>query len=483
MKFALFFILCCFVINQTIVNSVEIVTNASAGQLENLNVADLIIIALKNDSILQEANQIFRKKFGHLLINISIVSQYSKYFLIWNNVLAIDHSIAVNFMKAFGRSIERLEISFKFIPGEKHKEIGRLVNIYCSETLIEFHGKYGKGGAFSDMEKPYLKVERANFEGIRIRDENSMDIDKLFPAIRLLNLSSVDVSIFDHPYPHLIELNIEMTTSNEFVSLIEKNQKLEILRLLDTSAEFLKVASEKLPELKILEFNMPYNLSNTEIHFQRVQELSIHDRYKYFKSGKLFFKQLTKFELVVLEKITDGWVEFIGENKGLKTLTVGNAVFKDNQLLDISSKLKHLKEARIYCNVLINLDSIETFLDNNPQMQHVQLSAWPMGSELFYKSLIEKFDKKWDVTPLDPEYFHLNLTRFSERSHIVPESDVESSNNVNDNSNPNLNSNPNSITSGNLTENSDTDSAAPYTLLSTALRIALLIIMIKKFVL
>lgn len=485
MKFAL--ILVFFFVNilyffSTFGNSIEIKTNYLVNKFEKARIPEIFRLMWENETTFNEANQIFRRHYGHLTVDISTVSSSSDYILIYNNILSIDHSLTEKFMKAFGSSIERLSISFNFIPIEEHREIGRIANIYCSETLIEFHGKYSKSDSFDDMEKPYLKVERARFEGIKIWGEHSMAVDKLFPAIHLMNLSNICGSIFDHQYPHLTELNIqEMQTSSELANLIEKNPNIQTLRLTDTSAEFLKITSEKLPKLKVLEFNMPGNSTWPEIHFENVTDLIIVDRFKYFKSGKIFFKKLTKFELIAFGEIEKSWIEFIGQNKELKTLNVGNTFFKDDGLLEIASKLKHLVEVKIFCSSLIKIENIEKFLDNNVQMQQVIINPWPTGSTLLYKELSEKLEKKWNITSLDKEYFHLQLTKFKEKSSSDAQSEDSQDQTLFGNVIDDSNLNPN--TTSNNTSNSNTDSAASHILSISILKFTLLIVVAKLFVL
>lgn len=333
------------------------------------------------------------------------IAQYS----IWNGVLSINHRNG-HFFKDFGQSIKKLTIFYNTIPATEQNEINRLVNTYCFDNLTEFSAIDADELLFDDMKNPFKKVERATFVGVSKLSKNSLQIVDLFPELRHLNLDVETESIFDHHYPHLMEINTCTSSSISYKrniptkTLIEKNPHIQILRLAANSMEYLKFVNDNLPKLETLQFTMPKDVLGykvPEIHFETITKLHIIDTRKYFTAGKLFFKELTELCLWPTSgEIADDWINFIAECQGLKRLDVPLGYFNDLALSKLSTTCSSLIEAKFRCSVHGDPEIIANFIKSNPQMKSVILRPFPFGNELFFTELVKRLGSTWQVMPL-----------------------------------------------------------------------------------
>lgn len=387
--------------------------NGSAIRLNEMDLRQLLKVALHNKNSHDEVTEAFYQKYGHLQVDICSVSSGNQYFSITDTVLSIDHIIIYDFLKTFGNRIERLAISYDAIPSYSYKEISKQVNDYCSKTLIEFHAKHCPNNPFEYLEKPFKAVESATFEDLKMQNQSIMDVDKLFPAMKRLNLTNVDASVFDHHYPNLIKVISDVATFKSFKDVIEKNPQIESVRVSTTSVEFLRLINDTLPRLTSLEFDIPRNLKSW-LHIVQLGNIThalIKDTEDNYRSGKLMFKELKELELQIDGSVKDKWIEFIGENDELKRLKISSGYFQDSALLRLSNKLNHLVEGSIHLDVLVDFKHLEQFLTNKSQLNRITLKPYPNGSESYFDRLAQRFDGDWTVTPLDDDYCCLSLTK------------------------------------------------------------------------
>lgn len=388
-------------------------------KLQESSLSNLLNSTLINTNILDEARIIYKWKFGHMLVDISYVSKNKNEIFISNDVISIGPELAGNFLKIFGREISKLIVSFEFIH-TKQKEIGKLVNQYCSETLIEFHARHCKDGAFDEMKKPFAKVERVVFIGIwnEITDE-SCGLDYLFPEMRVLYMSITDSYILDRHYPHLTELNADVDVSSRFIKFFEKNKQIKSLRLgAKTSMELIKTINEELSDLEFLEFRVPDDMSSytgPEIQMKHVQNVTIRGTMVDFQPDKISFKKLDHLKLSIFAHLEDKWINLITANKKLKSLTMNIWNLNNTALLKLTDKLHSLVEVELNVDLNIEIDNIAKFLESNKNMKTVVLH-FPRGSVLFLEKLAVKLKETWEITPTNKFFNVLKLTKLPEKN-------------------------------------------------------------------
>lgn len=411
--FKIFFILSCFCV---VFSTSEEVGFSNGDKSESEYLLKLMHSAqIPRSGLYQRANEKFRQKYGQSQIKISYVPKDNGQIIVSNETIFIDHELTPKFLRAFSESIKKLSITCN-LPDVSRKETARLVNEHCTDTLEEFQAIKCNSETFGVMNKPFKKVTKVAFEGDWERhDEHPLGLNKLFPEMTVLNLTYTGHSsaLYGRYYPKLVELNTFILPPYDFGRIIQKNQQLKKLRLEESEMGFLHFVSQNLTDLETLAFNIPSDLPNYQqpaIKFERVKELSVTDFHHRFRSGKFSFKNLKHFELLVKGNIRDEWINFIGDNKDLASLTITTGYFNDVTLTSLSKKFNGLIEAKINCDSALGVDSIADFLENNKQMKNISLN-FERSTAAYFKDLVKKLDKQWKIEPIDMDFTILSATK------------------------------------------------------------------------
>lgn len=428
MEFKLFILLCSIFIKSstseqtlTINDKLLSILDNRPKHLADMNIEELVNVAIRNKIKYDESISAYEQKYGNFQIEIS------DKFSISNDVVHIDYTEVENFLKIFGHIIKRLSIAYNVVPAYDLKKIGRFVNIYCSDTLIEFQGR----AVFDTMQKPFKSVERVSIKGELSSLEK--DLNELFPEMQTLSLSYTGTYIFNQHHPHLMELNY--FTSNNITELIGNNSQIRKLKLQSTTMETLQTVNEILPKLKTFAFDLPNNLVTYQglpIQFNRVRDVTINDLGGRKRIGKIGFKQLKNLQLNLQspQKILfaiDDWIAIIGENKGLNKLTIVGDKFRDSTFSRLSQQLNTLTEANFECYSDVKSQSITQFMERNPHIRRLALN-FPNGAEKLLKNLTQSLDEDWKIIPENDKLTTLSLTKsklFSDTDEEGEESSEE----------------------------------------------------------
>lgn len=423
MKLIIFFAVCYFIVDHSIcLTENQSVDPTVVYKIENLEIAALLNVSLTSDVDYQKASIVYKWKYGDLPVQISSLSkENSNKIFIRNDVVHVDPQIAEKFLKYFGKFITRLSIAYDMVESFRwHKLVGKYVNEYCAETLIEFSARDCKDGVFENMTKPFTKVERVAFEGMWKKvGSDRLGLDELFPELVFLNLSYYsDGYILDRVFPKLVELIADVDPSPDFSKFIEKNGHLKKLRLKKTSMELLHVVNENLPDLEVFDFNVPSLLpsyNDTVIEFKDVKEISIKDNDHYIRMGKIVFKQLKKLQISFFGQLDEMQADFIGSNEQLELLIIEFGSLNDLTLLTFASKLQKLNqlvEVAVRCDSDISIESIANFLHSNPQLKVVKL-IFDGNAVFLLNDLSEKLANDWILAPVNKHFTGINMRRLN----------------------------------------------------------------------
>lgn len=385
-------------------------------ELSKYDVSKLIKVSLASDRGYRVARTIFKWNYGHYTVEIG---HDTRQIYTWSDQMYVSHVTAEQFLYSFCNSFEKLFVDYYVIPLDKQKAIGKYVNEYCSDTLVEFRAKQYSQDAFDNMTKPFTKVEHVAFDGVwKHIDSNSLGLNELFPNVRILNLTYSDGYILDRVFPKLVELNGDIDPSPALAKFIQKNSQINKLRLKSTSVEVLR-AIDNLHNLKHLAFHVPSDMKaykdDPVIQFGHVSDVSVTDLNRSIESGKIKFKQLKKLQLTISEQLDDAWIDIIAQNKDLDTLKITGGVLNNSTLLTLASKLSKLVEANVHCDSNIDIESIVTFLKSNPNMKTFTLNL-PKSSVQYFNALEDKFSatenlKVFQVAPVDMRFDSIEISK------------------------------------------------------------------------
>lgn len=412
MKLIVFIVVCCFIFEYSTCSKED---TAIEDKIKNLDLPALFNVSLESELDRQKASILYKWKYSNFPVEISSVSKDNNEILISNDVIYVDPGLVENFLKSFGKLIKRLSIAYHMIkPMSQHNEIGKYVNEYCAETLIEFSAKDTKAGVFDNMTKPFTKVERVAFEGSWEKtDSNKLGLDELFPELRVLNLSYPKASILECVFPKLVELNSDVEPSPAFHKFFENNKQIKKLRLTTTSMELLHVVNENLPNLDVFDFYIPSDspsYNDPEVEFKQVKEISIKDNGHYIRTGNILFKQLKKLELSNFGRLDNVTADFIGSNENLETLIITFGNLNNSTLLTLALKLKNLVEVDIRCDLDIPIENIVEFIENNPKLKKITLN-FPGNIVFLLDDLIGNLANDWIVAPVNKNFTGIEIRK------------------------------------------------------------------------
>lgn len=389
--------------------------NTLSNRVEDLDAVELWKYSQKSKS---EASEIFMEKYGGKPIKITRISTS----MIWNNRLIIDYSLAEKFLSLFGDLIESLAIEFVSIPTNRHKIIGDFVNLYCSGTLIDFEVNNCSEGTFDGMKKPFKRVESVIFDGEwENLNNNSLSFDQLFPEMRSLALIYSTGYILEKNYPKLNELSLNAPNLN-LIKLLQSNPQIQELTVRHSSAKFLKIVSDNLPNLEVISFDVPYDLDPSNampINFDSVKNASINDLNGRIKNCKFRFENLNSIEVLVEEDVSAEWNLFMTSFDRQKSIIISISNFTENVLNNLSSNLNSSIEVRLGCNP-IEMEPLANFLNSNKELKELVLNC-PKNTQSFFDRLDYWLDEEWKIAPVNNSKCSAMLTKMD----IAPDQQQE----------------------------------------------------------
>lgn len=404
--------------------------NCQLAILDDLDFETLLNVSQINERISFLASDVLRKKYP--TVNHVFIDPVAEYGTTdfengkWNfsnGSLKINHDFAEEFLKTFGYLIKKLEINFEYI--EDHEKIGRLINKYCSETLFELKQLRANRGFLDVMERPFKRVVNISFQidYLGSDDNNNLKLSELFPESRYVHYEKwwdwkSNLSLIVDHYPNLIDLRISSHSIDYFPGIFQLNPYLRSVTCDNIkSIELLEIVNHYIPELEFLSFSVDNDFdSNNEstVIFENVKDVSIRDNRvssRVINPEKFNFEKLETLRLGTLfDKWNIGdWMEVILKYRNISKLIMMEGHVNDINVLELSTNLKNLEEARLICNKDIRVESIAQLLTNNIQMKIFTYRVWSGQEEI--DETIEQFnrilDHKWDITyKADDNQFH-----------------------------------------------------------------------------
>lgn len=132
--------------------------------LDKLGVRALVSMAESNTRFLHLAKEIFRCKYSKRTFKITntFETDQDEVYETSTIVRIVHFEMAQKILKYFGHLIENLDVTYWLTrdKGKKSNEISELINLYCSESLIDLVVfKDLRLKFFENMERPFKKVE------------------------------------------------------------------------------------------------------------------------------------------------------------------------------------------------------------------------------------------------------------------------------------------------------------------------------------
>lgn len=173
-------------------------------------------------------------------------------------------AVASTLLQNFGHFIQSIRIDEYFLDANA-KEIYRLVNLHCSETLKKIHLKNSMEDFSYELDKPFNHVKTVHLEGdLRNVADLELNFNKIFPQMRQLILGKLKIYNTDSieiEFPNLHIFDVEVFehdiqgrfTEDVVEKMIRKNPQIRHLILKNASLKLLNVVNDELKKIETLQ--------------------------------------------------------------------------------------------------------------------------------------------------------------------------------------------------------------------------------------
>lgn len=345
--------------------------------------------------------------------------------------IIVDHFGAVlKILQLLGHLITKLSFHCHFVWNDLSlvvSEIGRYINKYCANSLIEFDIVNYGGTFLQKMSTPFKQVESVSIAGkFNTFDSETLAFEKLFPSMRKLSLKSLDIrdgTIIDREFPNLDSLFVCMSyLGNDFrqdhiESLLIKNQQIRILSIDSGSRSILKFVGNHLPNIFTLSIENYFDytlLDLSPIVFKNVKNFTVIAGNRRSVPDNIYFPNLVEFSAYVDSWSGDKWIDIvhcIARNAStFRKLKVwqdekSTDSLQDEQLNRLSEQTLNLDEIclKLYKNV--GDETIAAFVLMNAKTKKIRLSRVdpPNSFQNVVNMIRNQFGNKWNIIELDNE--------------------------------------------------------------------------------
>lgn len=326
-------------------------------------------------------------------------------------------------LQTFGRKMKILIISYEGIESKKREEIHRLIDQYCSRSLIEMNLLRMDENVLRHFKNPLKNIERLTLDGEMEAQQTSLlqwifarkvlKLDDIFPnllRLRLNNMNIRDKSLLDVHFWQLNYVKIVLVPEPfnrpviDFIApskpaienLFIKNPKIVNLVLQNVnSLDYLEIAS-KLPNLHLFEVKFsPFqqHYSGQVIQFKTVKKLALKMHTNINLDEMAHFDQVE--DLTLMQKETCGREFPVNNTAHLKTLIIIGSTFNGSGLLQPDRKFPNLTDLFISNRSPLKSKDVIEFIEDNEQLERLRLINI---EEDLPETLEEQFEKGWIMT-------------------------------------------------------------------------------------
>ncbi|XP_055304947.1 uncharacterized protein LOC129569808 [Sitodiplosis mosellana] len=311
----------------------------------HLMLQDLVNVADTCKRFQPSAKAVFASKCrGKWLMLHPSVHRLEPFESLENFVKVFGMSNCLKLLRHFGHKITKIDIDYFFINTVKQAVLGRYMNEYCADSLIDITIGASEE-VIANWTKPFI-----NAETVWLWSSDLGDLSEWFPKTRRLVLHA-GVQWVQNTFPHLEELEIHNGSNKRnrasVAEMLRLNPHLQQLRLLGLGYDmtFMESVSAYLQSLTLLDIRYGsgfLNLDGSSINLKSVKEFNIDlRRVGEMRKIPFSFGQLDKMQLKVNDfKMNDDFGKFLKHNPSLSKLVIHSQVYADTQNSRLVGQIK-----------------------------------------------------------------------------------------------------------------------------------------------
>lgn len=374
-----------------------------------LEYEDLLNMAQTNLYFEELARDIFRRKKSPKTIEIAPFVSYIPFREMRFSIPLQNYELVQKSLKSFGHEIRKIDLRSNLITPIQRHQIHRLMEQYCSQSLTSLFLNVCDERTFDYFQFPLEKVENLTIGGELKSAKNGLKLNQIFPGLRQLSIFGIITNIQDSDllnitFPHLISFMVSLSFSSSFylhiADFIKLNSQIQDLTIeFCDSFDYIKLASEHLPNLDRLDFSLQILqeiYTGPKIYFDSVKTVKmIWGEFDF--TDAIGFNQLESLEIKCVN-----CVNFVTQFSNLTHLHLDQDGLGNNDILHIRKNLTNLKELIIWS--LSNFDerTIIKLVNGNEKLEKLKMI---LRNTDYFEALNNQFSRDWTVTKSGHEIF------------------------------------------------------------------------------
>lgn len=386
--------------------------------LEHLDFDDLLAVAQISDEISTVAASVFRLKYSHFQIDVrydfefpekpskllnvagmkidsKTIARVLRRFGIspkktktnWHNftmdptIYLNDFHSIFNAFQNFGHLIRKLKFSSALKQDTKAEFMGNLISEFISDSLVEFVFEHSNDNLLSYITKPLANVETVRLEMVDLKVfPNSLPLNELFPAMRSLELDSLQrVDSLNCHMPNLEHVSIkDIYVVIPLENIIMNNPQIKSVHLYNNRPQLIQMIGTNLPQLETLSL-FYFFLSNENIRLENVTKLFFDLRFGSLKG--MHFPRLQILHIGYSNDRFDECHQFLNEHNHLQHLFLKHQNLRDSRFQQLTTNLTNLTEMTleigmdefIHTGETLSADAIVEFVRSHDKVNHLNL--------------------------------------------------------------------------------------------------------------
>lgn len=311
--------------------------------------------------------------------------------------------LSLKTLKYFGNIIQRLYLSLTNIDTKHSKIIGKYVNHYCTDTLMELCIDVQKGNFLRLIKKPFKNVHHVDFNFWPDSSEfvnNTLTLNETFPSLRTLSLNhprtDFNSEYFRCNFPHLEHLSltygyIKYMNVDLIKNLLNLNPQIRSLELGYCPEHLLQHISVILPQLERLSTTIGLSVQR-EIRLDNVTKFKMT---AIGNSLNIYFQKLQEMHMFFTSEKYSELITFLEQHAHLRRLNIQFWTIRRFEFDGITSILPNLVEMTLNNNYgLAQIDFIIKYLNNNEKIMKFHLAHAKKNQKVEFDS---QLDHKWNV--------------------------------------------------------------------------------------
>lgn len=307
--------------------------------------------------------------------------------------------VAFNALKYFGKFIRKLKINTENADAKQSKVISKLLNNYCTESLVELSFRIDRGEMM--FTNTFENVKHISFErNLPIMERGMLPMNQTFPALRTLSISlwaaNSDYLYSEFPLLEHLKLDFREWDNIKFVfELFKLNRHVRSVELLYAKSTHLLLANMILRQLEHISLGA-FGLTDGVMIFPFVRKFTMTDILS--SPINLMFVRLQRLEIHFCPVRFGDWMEFLQDHPEIIQFHLNYVHMFDECFEQLTIGLFNLQEMTIARleGEFIEAETIARFIDGHGRLTKLDLKG--ACSDVDYRRLYDEFKNEWNIT-------------------------------------------------------------------------------------